>query len=95
MDSNSKTTIICKIILYSGKSFELEVDSSITFSDLKLKIESEIDDIPGEINLLHNGRVIKDESDKISSLINNSTNNLLAFYVNFINVHGGCNPKKC
>jgi hypothetical protein len=77
--------IICKIISFTGQTFEITIDSSSTVEELKSQIKSKINNI--DFIIIYNGRVIKDENSKISELVSNNTP---TFYLNASKVHGGC-----
>jgi hypothetical protein len=92
--SNDK--LVCKIVLFTGKILEIEVNkSSSTFTDLKNQVFMFVEDLI-DFKFIYNGKVINQEQEDapINSIVNNNLSNV-TFYTNAANVHGGCYSKGC
>ena len=96
MDGSIDNVITCKIFSLNGAEFCIEVDKEQTFSDLKIKIlqNVEIFKSPGEFNLILNGRIVRNENDKISSHVDKESN-AVTLFINSSKVHSGCCPNYC
>jgi hypothetical protein len=88
--------VLCKVIFYTGKIFEIQIESEKTISDLKEEIIL-LDNRIEDFNLISGGRIISDESKTIESCLKGVKTDQpsLTFYANANKVHGGCHKKYC
>jgi hypothetical protein len=86
-----ENSLNCKVICYSGDTYEIEVDRNKTFSELKEEIK-ELNESLSDIKLICNGRMVLNESNKISQITSEDTKTL-TIYANAAKVHGGCYQK--
>ncbi len=81
--------ILCKIITYYDKNYEIKISKTTSFKTLKEQLVS-LDSNLSDIKLIYGGRIIRNDEALISSYTNES---VATFYINQSQVHGGCCPK--
>ena len=81
--------IVCKIVTYYDKEYQLTIDKTASIKQLKEKLK-ELDENMSDVKLISSGRLIRNDETLISSYTTEST---ATFYVNQAQVHGGCCPK--
>ena len=86
VDSN---IIFCKILTYYDMVYEISIDKSCSFKQLKEKI-MKLDENLNDTKLIYNGRLIRNDDAVISSIV---TEINATFYINQAQIHGGCCPK--
>jgi hypothetical protein len=81
--------ILCKIITYYDKTYEIKISKTSSFKTLKEQLVL-LDSNLSDIKLIYGGRIIRNDEALISSYTNE---NIATFYINQSQVHGGCCPK--